>query len=75
MACTADEKVISGARASTDVLVFINVPLAMSDGIQFFTSTNGVILTRGLGGSGILSPKYFDSAYRRVDGVLTALPM
>ncbi|EJU03669.1 phosphotransferase KptA/Tpt1 [Dacryopinax primogenitus] len=55
-----DEGVISGMRAShakSGVLIYIDVPLAMADGIKFNISANGVVLTEGK--NGILDKKYF----------------
>ena len=72
----SDGAVVSGARSSSDVLIYIDMPLAMSDGIQFFKSSNGVILTRGLRDSGILPPKYFSSVLKRSsDGSLAPLSL
>merc|ERR1712137_498151 len=48
---------ISGVRSSVEVLVFINLPLAIQDGIVFLVSMNQVILTKGI--DGVLPPKYF----------------
>ncbi|KAF5915774.1 hypothetical protein HPG69_013724 [Diceros bicornis minor] len=56
-----DPGVISGIRPNCDVAVFINGPLALADGIPFFRSTNGVILTPG-NADGFLPPKYFKEA-------------
>jgi 2'-phosphotransferase len=39
--------VISGMRSSSQVLLYINLAAAIADGIQFFISQNGVILTPG----------------------------
>eukprot|EP01100_Stratorugosa_tubuloviscum_P015172 TRINITY_DN852_c0_g5_i1.p1 TRINITY_DN852_c0_g5~~TRINITY_DN852_c0_g5_i1.p1 ORF type:complete len:212 (-),score=109.97 TRINITY_DN852_c0_g5_i1:138-773(-) len=50
-------KVISGARSNVEILIYINLELALQDNIQFFLSENGVVLTEGIGG--ILEPKYF----------------
>ena len=59
-----------------DVLIYINVKLAMADGIQFFKSANDVVLTRGLHDSGTIPPKYFASASSRSrDGAFTPLDM
>lgn len=52
-----DENVISGMRTTSQVLIYINMMEAMNDGIKFYMSQNGVILTNGL--NDILSPKYF----------------
>lgn len=61
-----DSSVISGMRTNSKVLVYINVEKAMNDGIKFFVSTNGVILSPGDstlqdsdGYSGVLKPEYF----------------
>lgn len=51
--------VVSGARASVEVLVFVDIRQAMADGIPFYRSTNGVILSPGLGSTGSIPPKYF----------------
>lgn len=56
-----DPGVISGMRPNCHVAVFINGPLALADGIPFFRSANGVILTPG-NADGFLLPKYFQEA-------------
>nr|KAF6468451.1 tRNA phosphotransferase 1 [Rousettus aegyptiacus] len=56
-----DPGVISGMRPNCEVAVFINGPLALADGIPFFRSANGVILTPG-NADGFLLPKYFKEA-------------
>ncbi|XP_006149878.1 tRNA 2'-phosphotransferase 1 isoform X2 [Tupaia chinensis] len=56
-----DPGVISGMRLNCEVAVFINGPLALADGIPFFRSANGVILTPG-NADGFLLPKYFKEA-------------
>nr|XP_048313940.1 tRNA 2'-phosphotransferase 1 isoform X2 [Myodes glareolus] len=56
-----DPGVISGMRPNCDVAVFIDGPLALADGIPFFRSANGVILTPG-DADGFLLPKYFKEA-------------
>lgn len=38
-------------------MLFIDVPKAMADGIQFYRSKNGVILSEEI--YGIIYPKYF----------------
>ncbi|TPX34973.1 hypothetical protein SeMB42_g07235 [Synchytrium endobioticum] len=53
-----EDAVISGMRSDADVYIYINVPLAMQDGIVFEKSPNNVILSRGL--DGVIPPKYFD---------------
>ncbi|XP_011367014.1 tRNA 2'-phosphotransferase 1 isoform X1 [Pteropus vampyrus] len=53
--------VSAGMRPNCEVAVFINGPLALADGIPFFRSANGVILTPG-NADGFLLPKYFKEA-------------
>ncbi|XP_061900203.1 tRNA 2'-phosphotransferase 1 isoform X2 [Entelurus aequoreus] len=55
--------VISGMRKDCDLAVFIQVPEALADGIQFFWSENHVLLTPG-DAEGKLPPKYFSRAIR-----------
>jgi len=47
--------VISGMRSSCQVLIYIDLEQCLRDGIEFFESGNGVILTPGI--DGILPPK------------------
>ncbi len=46
----------SGKRSSCNLIVYVNMSSAMDDGIEFYESANGVILTEGI--NGILPPKY-----------------
>ena len=48
----------SGKRSSCNVKILINMELAINDGIKFYKSENGVILTEG-DKNGLLLPKYF----------------
>jgi len=52
-----DPRVISGIRKNTKVLIYIDAAKAMADGIKFYLSSNGVILSEGI--DGIISPHYF----------------
>ncbi|XP_040827048.1 tRNA 2'-phosphotransferase 1 isoform X1 [Ochotona curzoniae] len=58
-----DPGVVSGMRLSCEVAVFIDGPRALADGIRFFRSANGVILTPG-NANGFLLPKYFKEAWQ-----------
>lgn len=58
-----EEGVISGMRKDCDLAIFIDVFKALADGIQFFWSDNGVLLTTG-DTEGKLLPKYFSRALR-----------
>lgn len=53
-----DKGVISGIRHSADVFIYINLKLAISEGLQFYRSINQVILTPG-DENGFIRPKYF----------------
>lgn len=50
--------VISGMRATAQILIFIDVQKALDAGIPFHLSENGVVLTEG-DASGFLSPQFF----------------
>ena len=47
-------KVISGMRSDCEVALYVDMRRAMQDGIQFFRSSNGVLL------SVWIDPKYFE---------------
>lgn len=49
--------IYSGMRNRCDVAIYINLKLAMDDGIRFYRSANNVILSEGI--DGVISPKYF----------------
>lgn len=53
------KNVSSGIRKNADVYIYIDVVKAMNDGIKFYESSNGVILSPGIGKEGIISYKYF----------------
>jgi len=52
-----EDDVISGMRKSCTVFIYIDVARAMEDGMKFFVSSNGVILSSGI--DGVIAPKYF----------------
>ncbi|XP_053179248.1 tRNA 2'-phosphotransferase 1 [Scomber japonicus] len=58
-----EDGIISGMRGDCDLAVFIDVPKALADGIEFFWSENGVLLTAG-DTEGKLLPKYFSQALK-----------
>lgn len=58
-----EDGIVSGMRKNCDLAVFIDVPRALADGIEFFWSENGVLLTAG-DAEGKLLPKYFTRALR-----------
>jgi len=51
--------VLSGMRQSSEVYIYVDVQKAIDDGVQFFLSSNGVVLTAG-NDKGYLLPKYFE---------------
>ncbi|XP_075795195.1 tRNA 2'-phosphotransferase 1 isoform X5 [Pelodiscus sinensis] len=55
-----DGHVLSGMRQDCDVAIVIDGPKALADGIQFYRSANGVILSPG-DAEGFLPPQYFQS--------------
>ncbi|TFK52040.1 hypothetical protein OE88DRAFT_1718715, partial [Heliocybe sulcata] len=65
--------VISGMRALSQVLIYIDIQKALDAGIPFFLSDNGVVLTPG-NAKGLLEPQFFRRV-ERVEGVRrVALP-
>jgi len=53
----SDPTVISGIRKTANVLIYIDVPKAMTAGIKFYKSLNGVILSEGI--NGVIGTEYF----------------
>ena len=45
-----DKGVISGLRKSADVIIVLDLEKALNDGISFYLSQNGVVLSSGLNG-------------------------
>lgn len=56
--------VISGIRSSAEVFVYIDLAKALSEGLKFYKSANGVILSPG-DENGIIEPKYFQKIETR----------
>jgi len=52
-----EEGIISGLRKTCEILIYVDIDMAISDGIVFYRSENGVILSEGV--DGILNRKYF----------------
>lgn len=51
-----DKNVTSGMRNDVDIFIYVDAKKAIEDGIPFYRSSNGVILTPGI--NGILPTKY-----------------
>ncbi|KAK7207400.1 KptA family-domain-containing protein [Myxozyma melibiosi] len=60
-----DTDVVSGMRSSSDVLIYIDLKHALADGVDFYESDNGVVLTSG--DNGVLHPRYFEKVLRVPD--------
>ncbi|KAL0572071.1 tRNA 2'-phosphotransferase [Marasmius crinis-equi] len=65
-------KTISGMRKSATVFIYVNVPLALTEGVKFFLSDNGVVLTEG-DEKGFLSTRYFEKVEIREKDSVKAL--
>lgn len=55
-----DSGVISGMRSSAQVIIYVDLERAIADGVPFFMSANKVILSPGVGDTGMLPMKYFE---------------
>ena len=53
-------------RSSCEVVIWVDVHKAIAAGVRFFESSNGVILTEGVGG--VLPPSFFREAVDRRSG-------
>lgn len=60
--------VISGMRGDAEVLIYIDIKKSLEDGVLWWISENGVILTDG-DKSEVLSTKYFQKVVGRKDDV------
>ena len=58
----AGQNVISGMRNSSQILIYIDLPSALSAGMKFYLSANGVVLSEG-DENGFIKPVFF----RRVE--------
>lgn len=58
-----DTTVVSGMRRDVDLHIFVKLKEALDDGLKFFESENGVILTPG-NADGFLPTKYFDKVIK-----------
>ena len=58
---------VSGFRGNCEVLIYVDVVAAISDGFEFFVSENGVVLSEG-NHEGVLPVKYFEKIVNRKTG-------
>ncbi|KAJ2612038.1 tRNA 2'-phosphotransferase [Coemansia sp. RSA 1365] len=56
----SNKAVISGMRTTADAFIYIDKAMAMKDGIEFYLSENGVVLSEGLDKSGVIPSSYFE---------------
>ncbi|KAG7301924.1 hypothetical protein JYU34_013342 [Plutella xylostella] len=65
-----DKTVISGLRRDAEVFIYLDLQKALDDGLKFFESENGVILTAG-NEDGYILPKYFLKVTSNTGATLT----
>ena len=51
--------IAAGIRKNAEVFIYIDVHNSILNGIKFYESDNGVILSPGIGDNGIITSKYF----------------
>ncbi|XP_052832118.1 tRNA 2'-phosphotransferase 1-like [Octopus bimaculoides] len=64
-----DPKVISGMPRNSEIIIYLNLNLALKNGMKFFLSENNVMLTEG-DVNGFIKPKYFQKVIDRKTGNL-----
>lgn len=64
-----EDKVTSGLRQDVQIYIFIDLKKAIDEGLKFYESENGVILTAG-NEDGLLLPRYFSKVIRIDTGEL-----
>jgi 2'-phosphotransferase len=52
-----DDSVVSGIRHNSTVYIFVDIQQTLKDGMLWYFSENGVVLTSGINGK--VNPKYF----------------
>jgi 2'-phosphotransferase len=57
----ANANALSGMRRDAEVVIYLDIEAALRDGVAFYISSNGVILSPGVGPHGVVAPKYFKS--------------
>jgi 2'-phosphotransferase len=65
-----EDGVISGMRFTCTVYIYVDLGKALKDGILFFKSENGVVLTAGPKGDGYLPKEYFAKVVTKQGEVL-----
>lgn len=62
-----DKSIISGLRRDAEIHIYIDLNRALNDGLKFYESENGVVLTQG-NEKGLLEPKYFSKVIKVATG-------
>jgi RNA:NAD 2'-phosphotransferase (TPT1/KptA family) len=65
-----DREVISGMRKTCDIYIHMDVEKMLQDGVPLFISANNVLLSPGVGDTGIVPVKYFDKVVERSTGAV-----
>lgn len=60
-----EAEVVSGMRKSADTIVLVDVKKAIDAGIPFYRSSNGVVLSPGLGVTGCIPPEFIQDIFAR----------
>ncbi|EPT28837.1 RNA 2'-phosphotransferase, Tpt1/KptA family protein [Toxoplasma gondii TgCatPRC2] len=66
---TETKGVISGMRATADVLIFLDVKKALDEGLRMFVSSNDVVLSPG-NERGIIETRFFSKVVDRKTGMI-----
>ncbi|KAG5477971.1 hypothetical protein LSCM4_05367 [Leishmania orientalis] len=64
----SDAQVVSGMRKNVQLFIYLDVPAALADGVALYESSNGVILTPGVGDTRQLPLKYVAKVVDRSSG-------
>eukprot|EP00644_Phytophthora_capsici_P018401 jgi/Phyca11/556568/estExt2_Genewise1Plus.C_PHYCAscaffold_910082 len=64
-----DEEVVSGMRSNCNLLLYVDFPMAVRDGMKFYKSSNNVVLSPGMEETGVIDRRYFLRAVKR-DGTV-----
>ena len=65
-----EDGVISGMRKSSQIYIYINPVKCAEDGVTFFRSDNGVLLTAGVNDEGVLPASYISHVTDRTGKIL-----
>ncbi|KAL7430269.1 hypothetical protein ACHAXH_002832 [Discostella pseudostelligera] len=61
---------ISGMRSTSEIYIYIDGAKCANDGIPFYQSDNGVLLTAGVNNEGMLPTKYFAKVVHAASGTI-----